>query len=129
MNNDNTSNEIYLLKTLKLLTNDVKYVSGSTYEDIVWKTNATNIPTKNVVDAKVLELKNGKPLRLLRIERNQLLTDCDYKAMPDYPYSSDIVKQAWLTYRHVLRNLPSTASPQLDENGHLTNVTWPTPPS
>ena len=129
MNNDNTSNEIYLLKTLKLLTNDVEYVSGSTYEDIVWKTNATNIPTKNVVDAKVLELKNGKPLRLLRIERNQLLTDCDYKAMSDYPYSSDIVKQAWLTYRQALRNLPSNSSPQLDDDGELTNVNWPTPPS
>ena len=36
--------------------------------------------------------------------------------------------QAQLDYRTALRNLPSTASPSLDENGYLTGVTWPSKP-
>ena len=31
-------------------------------------------------------------------------------------------------YRQALRDLPKTSSPKLDENGELTNVTWPTKP-
>ena len=50
-------------------------------------------------------------------------------AIPDFGHPSEEVKQAWLTYRQELRDLPTTATPQLDENGELTNITWPTPPS
>ena len=32
-------------------------------------------------------------------------------------------------YRQALRDLPSSTSPTLDEQGNLTNVTWPTKPS
>ena len=49
--------------------------------------------------------------------------------MPDYIHPSEEVKQAWITYRQALRDLPSTSTPQLDTNDKLTNVTWPTPPS
>lgn len=65
----------------------------------------------------------------LRIDRNKKLDDTDYIIRLDYPIPNDTVKQAWLTYRQALRDLPSTASQQLDSNGNLTNVTWPTPPS
>ena len=126
---DNTPNYVYLLNALHILNSDVEYTTGPNYDDIVWRTNATNIPTKDVVEAKVLELKNGKPLLLLRQERNIKLNDCDYLAMPDYPHANDTIKQSWLTYRQALRDLPSTSTPQLDSNGELTNVTWPTPPS
>ena len=57
------------------------------------------------------------------------LDKTDKYATIDYPHANDTVKQAWLTYRQALRDLPATASPQLDSNGELTNVTWPTPPS
>ena len=58
------------------------------------------------------------------------LNDTDkYTSIPDWPHANDTVKKSWLDYRQALRNLQSTASPQLDENGELTNVTWPTPPS
>ena len=80
------------------------------------------------IDTKVLELKNGKPLLLLRQERKLKLNECDYLAMPDYPHATVEIKQSWLDYRQALRNLPSNSSPQLDDNGELTNVTWPTPP-
>ncbi len=37
-----------------------------------------------------------------------------------------VMTQAQIDYRQALRDLPETADPQLDENGNLTNVTWPT---
>ena len=67
-------------------------------------------------------------MQKLRETRNKMLEDSDWTVMPDSPFSDS--KQAdWKTYRQALRNLPSTAEPQLDENGKLTNVTWPTKPS
>ena len=41
----------------------------------------------------------------------------------------DAKSQAQKDYRQALRDLPSTAKPKLDENGQLTNVTWPTKPT
>tara|TARA_B110001450_G_C17286834_1_gene345787 strand:+ start:171 stop:578 length:408 start_codon:yes stop_codon:yes gene_type:complete len=66
---------------------------------------------------------------LLRKKRNKLLVESDYLAMPDYPYPTETTKQALLTYRQQLRDLPQKSTPQLDNDDKLTNVTWPTPPS
>ena len=33
-----------------------------------------------------------------------------------------------VNYSQALRDLPSTASPKLDESSQLTNITWPTKP-
>lgn len=33
-----------------------------------------------------------------------------------------------VNYSQALRDLPSTSSPELDVQGNLTNVTWPTKP-
>jgi len=65
-------------------------------------------------------------LENLRQHRNQLLLESDWRATVDYPNPD---KQAWLDYRQALRDLPATVDPQLDENGQLTNVIWPTPPA
>ena len=43
--------------------------------------------------------------------------------------TSGAVSNDWKTYRQALRDLPASASPQLDDNENLTNVTWPTKPS
>lgn len=72
---------------------------------------------------------NKIALQKLREERNKKLFDTDYRIIADFPHPSEEVKQAWITYRQELRDLPTTSTPQLDENGKLTNVTWPTPPS
>ena len=47
----------------------------------------------------------------------------------DYPHTNDATKEDWLSYRQALRDLPANSTPELDENGDLTNVTWTTPPS
>jgi len=65
---------------------------------------------------------------MFRAERNKLLSLCDWTQASDSPLT-DTKKTEWTTYRQALRDLPSTASPSLDEDGNLTNVTWPTKPT
>ena len=69
---------------------------------------------------------NAEPMRLLREERNRRLQETDWTQYRDVTLSND---SDWQTYRQSLRDLPSTASPQLDEKGQLINVTWPTKPA
>lgn len=76
------------------------------------------------IQAKLEELKAAEPLRLLRIERDRILQQTDWRFRSDLTPS-----QEWIDYCQALRDLPATAEPQLDENGNLTNVTWPEPPA
>ena len=66
-----------------------------------------------------------EPMRQLRIKRNQLLAETDWRMVSDYPGSN---QTEWQTYRQSLRDI-TTQSPSLDENGQLTGITWPTPPN
>ena len=75
-------------------------------------------------DAKVSEYQSALPMILLRQERNRLLSETDWRSFSDSPTMST----EWQTYRQALRDLPSTASPSLDENKQLTGVEWPTKP-
>ena len=79
-----------------------------------------------VVKDDDVKIKNEseKPMRLLRQQRNQKLSETDWWAGQDLTMT-----QEQKDYRQALRDLPSTASPKLDDNGNLTNVTWPTKPS
>ena len=81
-------------------------------------------PSEEEIQTKLTELRNAEPMRLLREERNKKLSETDWWVLPDRTTS-----QAQKDYRQALRDLPSTAKPKLDENGQLTNVTWPTKPT
>jgi hypothetical protein len=63
----------------------------------------------------------------LRMERNARLMESDINMMISNETNTKI--DEWKQYRQALRDLPSKASPTLDENGVLTNVTWPTKPN
>ena len=80
-------------------------------------------PTEEEINKKIEELVSAEPMRLLRQERNRRLQETDWWAGKDVTMS-----QARKDYRQALRDLPSAAEPKLDENGQLTNVTWPTKP-
>jgi len=80
-------------------------------------------PTEEEIQAKIAELEAAEPLRLLRIQRNQLLQQTDWRFRSDLTPS-----QEWIDYCQALRDLPANSEPQLDENGNLTNVNWPVPP-
>ena len=81
------------------------------------------MPTEAEIQAKIAELTVAEPLRLLREQRNGLLAQSDWMAAADRTMT-----QSQIDYRQALRDLPETADPQLDEQGNLTNVTWPTEP-
>ena len=86
--------------------------------------NGWVLPTEKQIQTKIQELQAAEPLRQLRIQRNQLLAQTDWRMNTDYPYTD---QAEWASYRTSLRNLPESAEPTLDENGNLI-VDWPTPP-
>ena len=98
---------------------------GFDYADLNWISSDTK-PTESEIDAEVIRLTNAEGMRLLRLERDRLLTACDWRASSDLTLST-----AWKTYRQSLRDLPASASPKLDASGNLdmSSVTFPTEPS
>ena len=96
-------------------------ISGDTYNDITWDDKNQTIPTEQEVEAKLIELRAGEPMALLREERNMLLaqTDWDVTRASETGVSEP---DAWKTYRQALRDLPSNTSDPF-------NPTWPTKPS
>ena len=101
-------------------------ISGESYSGIEWSDSSVTKPTESALNTKVDELNAAEPLRLLRIERDKRLADCDWRA------SSDLtISDAWKTYRQALRDLPASATPKLDSRFELdlTSVTWPTEPT
>jgi len=120
-----------LIQALKELNSNEKHsdIKDATYEGIIWNENAVNIPTKKDVETTIQNLINQRPLELLREKRNELLDKTDKYMVSDFAYAVGTTKEDWISYRQALRDLPSTLTPGLGEDGELTNVTWPTPPS
>ena len=92
---------------------------------VEWYETELEQPSESDINGKITGLRNAEPMRLLREERNRRLAETDWKDLPSYPGTD---QEEWRTYRQALRDLPSSSSPQLDEFGQLTNVTWPTKP-
>ena len=78
---------------------------------------------EDAIAKEVSKLLVEVPMKRLREERNRRLQETDWRFRSDLTPS-----QEWIDYCQALRDLPSTASPELDENGQLINVTWPTKP-
>ena len=101
-------------------------LQGSTYADILWLDKDQTIPTEDDVNAKVTELVNAYPMKLLREERNRRLQATDWRASSDLTISGD-----WKAHRQDLRDLPAQQTPKLLSNGELdfTSISWPPEPS
>jgi hypothetical protein len=54
----------------------------------------------------------------VRERRNELLQDCDYVMLPDYPLAD---KSGWIEYRQALRDVP-------EQKGFPDSVIWPSKP-
>ena len=92
-------------------------------DKLIWNDSRPG-PTEEELQAKIAELQAAEPMRLLKEERNRLLAETDWRFRIDLEPS-----QAWYEYCQELRDLPLNSDPQLDENGNLTNVTWPEKPN
>ena len=90
---------------------------------LVWTDPTQTEPTQEEIDAKVEELRNAEPMRVLREERNKKIAETDWWASSDLLISDDQRK-----YRQALRDITKTAEPKLDENDNLTNIDWPEKP-
>ena len=96
------------------------------YERLVWQDESQTKPTEEEVNAKVTELVNAYPMKLLREERNRRLQATDWRASSDLTISGD-----WKAHRQDLRDLPAQQTPKLLSNGELdfTSISWPPEPS
>jgi hypothetical protein len=56
----------------------------------------------------------------IRKERNKLLTECDWRVLPDSPTTN---RAEWYMYRQALRDFP-----ELVLVSNFNEVFWPTPP-
>ena len=121
------TNKVAVMELAKIHhSNSGLYISGKCESDLsgVRLTDGSTLSFSfDDVLAKKTELQVAEPMRLLREERNRKLSETDWWVLPDRTASQD-----QKDYRQALRDLPSTAEPQLDEQGNLTNVTWPTKP-
>jgi len=86
---------------------DKEWTCNETYESIVWYDKTTEKPTEEELNLKWEELKKEH----MRQERNQLLNDCDFRVLSDYPHTN---KEAWITYRQELRDFPALWSECMD---------------
>ena len=108
-------------KAILSIISDAKFaLRGNTLE---WLDERTK-PSESEIQAKIDELEAAEPMRLLKEERNRKLAETDWRFRVDQNPS-----QEWIDYCQALRDLPSNSDPQLDENGQLTNVTWPEVPN
>ena len=105
-----------------LLPNAKFSIIGYDYSGIQWSDERPK-PTEEEIQAKIVELEAAEPMRLLRLERDRLIQQTDWRFRSDLTPS-----QEWIDYCQALRDLPANSEPQLDENGNLTNVNWPVPP-
>ena len=80
--------------------NENAWGCGKTYESLEWY-DITPKPSKEHLETLWNDILESE----MRIERNQLLKDSDYTALPDYQN-----REAWLDYRQKLRDFPSVWS-------------------
>ena len=120
-----------IVQSIIYINKNAKFeLTGNNYNDIIWKSdNSQSKPTLAECEAAWQEIINKAPMKRLREERDKKLLETDKYSINDWPHASEEVKQAWVTYRQELRDLPATSTPQIDDNDELTNVIWPTPPS
>ena len=104
-------------------------VTDDVYTGIEWLDKNQTKPTLEEVSTTVTRLNNEEPMRLLRVERDKRLADCDWVVTKAID-TGDTVSNVWKAYRQSLRDLPASASPNLNSDYELdlTSITWPTKP-
>ena len=98
-------------------------------ERVVW-TKEKGQHTVTMTDAEVAEYNqmqtdwnsNAEKLKRIKEIRKWKLNETDW-----WVFRGDMTDEQ-KAYRQKLRDLPATASPELNERGELINVTWPTKP-
>jgi hypothetical protein len=114
---------IMIIDAIKSLNANAEVIIGNNSFDDIRFLNGTPTISIAKITAKIAELELAEPMRVLRQQRNNLLSATDWQATSDRTMSND-----QQIYRQQLRDLPENSTPALDEDGNLTGVTWPTVP-
>ena len=104
-------------------------IRSDEYSGLEWLDSADTKPTESEINNKISELDAAEAMKLLREERNVLLSETDWMVIRSQE-TGVAIPDAWKTYRQELRDLPASSTPTLDENYELdlTSVTWLTKP-
>ena len=85
-------------KVLLKFFGECSWSCGKTYRSIKWNDTETPKPTKEHLEGLWVEVLQGE----MRKERNKLLSETDYTALPDFPN-----RDMYLEYRQKLRDFPA----------------------
>jgi len=116
--------EKFIPRALNRLVPDAKFaIHGEGIEHLHWLDERPQ-PSTQQINAELDIIVSEIPMEMLRDVRARLLAQSDWLAVSDRSISDE--ERA---YRQALRDLPTNnPNVQLDANGELTNVNWPTPP-
>ena len=119
--------KINIVDAIKILRPNSSF--GTRGDKIIWNDTENFQPTEEEIQAKIAELQAAEPLRLLRLERNQILQQSDWEVQRNT--ERNITDSNLIDYRNALRDLPqeiangNIPAPTLDENGMLVFEHWP----
>ena len=99
--------KITIVEALIALKPKAQFVlRGDTYAGLEWLDKTQTKPTEEEINAKVTELSNSEPMKLLREERNKRIAETDWTQLKDVDL--DIIRERnWKNYRQALRDLPT----------------------
>ena len=97
-------------------------LTNNDYDTLVWESvNNVHKPTLEELETIWPTVLNTKKLNELRIERNKLLTNCDWVTIKAYS-TQKVVPKVWRDYMQALRDLPTATEDP-------TNPVWPVAPT
>ena len=105
------------------------YINGNNEKTVTWYDTDQTEPTTGEISSMRDTVISELLYALLRKQRNEKMLKTDFYFVNDFPHKTDEKRQEWLAYRQALRDLPNNQTPQIDSDGNLTNVTWPTEPT
>ena len=90
---------------------------------VFWNTDIGTQPTTSELDAAEEDAIDAWMVKRIRKIRDMKLAETDWWSSSDRTITDE-----QKAYRQKLRDMPATASPELDEYWDLTGVTWPEKP-
>ena len=118
----------YFIQALQELAPGAGFRSeDGTYDNLEWLSSEIPQPTREQFDAKVVEIEANWAMNEMRKVRDARLSETDWVTARAFE-TGEPVSAEWATYRQALRDLTSTAEPQIGELGEVTNVNWPEKP-
>jgi hypothetical protein len=111
-------------QTEEQFLNQLRWISGVDEHNSCLFTDDKLITWQQIQQHKDIAFSSFA-LDLLRVERNKLLADTDWWAVPDRTMTAQQT-----AYRQALRDLPENSTPTLNSRSELdkSSVTWPTKP-